>query len=218
MGNKTPGKVGLTACAASQSGHVCRAQAGLSGQHRSAQCSAAGGPRGDRKSCSHHPATQAAPREQAGGRLRTRFPATCTTESPEAVSFQEAPAISCPAHTKKPPRHIRPVLQPCPEGPPAPLGLSLENKPGSCLVSSHPRLQLPEGTPPAAGPGPVRTRVSPQTRSDHVHASSQTYPHSRACVTTGSCSCASPQTWHGSCWAAPPVGTAGPPGTGHPPV
>ena len=68
----------------------------------------------------------------------------------------------------------------------------------------------------------AHTCVSPQTRSDHMCASSQTYPHSRVCVTTdahtGSCSCASPQTRHGSCWAAPPVGTAGPPGTGHPPV
>ena len=171
MGNKTPGKVVLTACAASQSGHVCRAQAGLGSQHRSAQRSAAGGPRGNRKSW-----------EQAGGCLRTRFLATCTTESPEAVSFQEAPAISCPAHTKKPPRHIRPVLQPRPEGPAAPLGLSLENKPGSCLVSSHPWLQLPEGMPPAARPGPVRTRVCHHRHAQITCVRHHRHTRTRVCV------------------------------------
>lgn len=183
MGNK----VSLRACAASQSGRVCRAQASLGSQHRSARRSAAGGPCGNRKSCSHRPATQAAPREPADGRLRTRFPATCATESPEALSFQEAPAISCPAHAKKPPRHIRPVLQPHSERPPAPPGLSLENKPGSCLVSSHPWPQLPEGTPPTARPGPVHTLVR-----HHRHTRLTCVRHTFMCVSRQMLMCVSP--------------------------
>ncbi|CAI9173406.1 unnamed protein product [Rangifer tarandus platyrhynchus] len=85
------------------------------------------------------------------------------------------------------------MLQPRPEGPPAPPSLSFKNKPGSCLVSLYPRPQLSEGTPPTARPGPVCTRVRHHrhTRlarvtadtSAHVRASSDTLG-SRACVTT----------------------------------
>ena len=80
------------------------------------------------------------------------------------------------------PRHIRPVLQPRPEGPAAPLGLSLENKPGSCLVSSHPWLQLPEGMPPAARPGPVRTRVCHHRHAQITCVRHHRHTRTRVCV------------------------------------
>lgn len=66
------------------------------------------------------------------------------------------PAGSPPSAALHTPRNPPDVSAPRSEGPPAPPGLSLENKPGSCLVSSHPRLPLPEGTLPTAGPGPRR--------------------------------------------------------------
>ena len=161
--------------------------------------SAAGGAHEGIGSCSRHPVTQAAPGEQAAGHLRTRVPApaTCAIESPRGRVLTGDSQPSAALYTpRKPPD----VSAPRSEGPPAPPGLSLETKPGSCLVSSHPQLRLPGGAPPTAGPGPRHMLVChPRHTRVHVRASPET--HSTALA-----------------WAAPPVGTADPPETRHPPV
>ena len=133
--------------------------------------SAAGGVHEGIESCSRHPVTRAAPGEQAARHLRTRVPApaTCAIESPRG---RVLPGGSPPSAALYTPRNPPDVSAPHSEGPPAPLGLSLETKPGSCLVSSHPRLRLPGGAAHSQAWAKARARVSPQTHSC-----------SRACIT-----------------------------------
>lgn len=71
---------------------------------------------------------------------------TCATESPDAVSFQQGSLPSAALHMPRNPQTRGRF--PGARGSTSPTRSELRKQPGSCLVSSHPRLPLPEGTLP----------------------------------------------------------------------